>query len=74
MIIKYLLDLIQNLIKGNLHFLVPDSALTKITWFIDQWQNEDPKYYENFREVYHRSELMQTLFEEKDIEFPSSQS
>ena len=61
-------------ILSSIVFLGPDSAKTRLNYFFDKWCEEDENFFESFKAVYVNCHLLQSLFDEKDLDFPATES
>ena len=59
-------------ILKSITFLGPDDAKMRLGYFFDNWSEQDNEFFESFKAVYVKSELLQKLFDEKEIDFPVS--
>ncbi len=60
---------------GNINFLGGgDENKAKLNLFFEKWEEEDPNYFESLKAVFAQSEVMQNLFDTKNIDFPDSQT
>ena len=49
-----------------------DENKAKLNLFFEKWEEEDPNYFESLKAVFAQSEVMQNLFDTKNIDFPDS--
>lgn len=60
---------------GSITFLGNcDEDKAKLDLFFEEWQVQDDNFFESFKAIYVKSQIMQDLFDKKDIDFPVTQS